>query len=327
MAAAAFFKLMVELVLETLFGIEVTRSRIRREVGVLGEIESYIGVVEAQGRGTLHLHILIWLKHSPSAAEMKDLLKTEEFREKVREYIQSTIHAHVDGLTKETVKTMPKESELAYSRPPHPDDPEFEKKYEEMERKLARSQQVHTCKKTTCLRRPKGGGPLKCKRRAPWELSETDGIDEGGAWRPKRTFEYLNNWNPDLLVFGRCNNDAKLLTNGEDTKDIAWYTSKYAAKDQSPTHNMSALLARGMAFHQSKSQHMDDMRDKNRLMILRCFQAVNRDMEFSAPQVISYLMGWGDLFTSHRYRPLYWSSVSGALRREFPDLRRSLREE
>lgn len=37
--------------------------------------------------------------------------------------------------------------------------------------------------------------------------------------------------------------------------------------------------------------------------------------------VVSYLMGWGDLKTSHSYSPLYWSSFMAALYKAFPVLR------
>jgi len=47
--------------------------------GIFGKIQSYIGMVEVQGRGTLHLYILLWLKNAPNAMEMKTALKSENF--------------------------------------------------------------------------------------------------------------------------------------------------------------------------------------------------------------------------------------------------------
>ena len=58
----------------------------RRE-GILGEVSAYIGAVEAQGRGTLHLHMVLWLIGAPTSAMMKDALKSSEFRNKVSKYI------------------------------------------------------------------------------------------------------------------------------------------------------------------------------------------------------------------------------------------------
>ena len=54
-------------------------------------MEGYIGSVEAQGCGTLHLHILLWLKGAPMPTEMKKLLHTDKFRQKIEEYINTMI--------------------------------------------------------------------------------------------------------------------------------------------------------------------------------------------------------------------------------------------
>ncbi|KZT03540.1 uncharacterized protein LAESUDRAFT_636720, partial [Laetiporus sulphureus 93-53] len=55
--------------------------------GVFGYVNAYFGTVESQGRGTLHLHMLIWLKDSPTSDEMSSLLRTEEFRQKMVAFI------------------------------------------------------------------------------------------------------------------------------------------------------------------------------------------------------------------------------------------------
>jgi len=47
---------------------------------------------------------------------------------------------------------------------------------------------------------------------------------------------------------------------------------------------------------------------------------LNRQVEQSAPQVISYLMGWGDSFCSHRYVPVYWSALERAVKQVHPEL-------
>ena len=44
-------------------------------------MNGYFGVVEARGRGSLHMHFLIWLKIAPNADEMVELLSEPEFRE------------------------------------------------------------------------------------------------------------------------------------------------------------------------------------------------------------------------------------------------------
>ena len=51
-----------------------------------------------------------------------------------------------------------------------------------------------------------------------------------------------------------------------------------------------------------------------------CFQTINHESKYSGPQVISYLMGWGDVYRSHHYMPLYWSLMVCYLLKNIPDL-------
>ncbi|KAG1823894.1 uncharacterized protein BJ212DRAFT_1296415 [Suillus subaureus] len=60
--------------------------------------------------------------------------------------------------------------------------------------------------------------------------------------------------------------------------------------------NASALLAKTVAYH-------------------------HRKQEFSAPEVVSYLMGWGDHYISHPFQTIHWNSVTVLLKQSFPFLR------
>lgn len=86
-AAAKFFHFMIATILETLFQVKVTPAQVKSGMGVFGRVAAYFGTVESQGRGTLHLHLLVWLKHVPSPEEITVLLKTEVFRNRVIAYI------------------------------------------------------------------------------------------------------------------------------------------------------------------------------------------------------------------------------------------------
>ena len=320
-AAAEYFHFIIHAILEELFGITKHQGHITSERGILGELAAYFGVVEAQGRGTLHLHMLIWLRGTPDCDRMQELLQAEPFREKIKQYIQANVRAHADELTEESIKKMAREPQLAYSRPPNPDEANWEEANHQFEVRLVRSQQVHTCSRATCLQLR--NGVLACKRRAPWPLSDEDFVDNRGNWGPKRTNGYINNYCPLLLTSMRCNNDIKLNTNGADTKDIAFYVTAYATKKQKKSHNLSALMANGLSYHLDNPK-FDDIRERNRLLVYRCINVINREAELSGPQVVSYLMGYGDNFTSHYYSPMFTSQFFVAVQRMFPGLRSHL---
>ena len=320
-AAAKFFHFMITTILETLFGVKVTPAQVKSGVGVFGRVTAYFGVVESQGRGTLHLHLLVWLKHAPSSDEMSTLLKTEEFRARVVAFLHANIRAYVPGFEDgESVKKLPRNNEVSYSRPPVPGSADYDAQLASSEVLIARMEQVHTCKPRRCLVFKKG--QLVCKRRAPFQLADDDFVTETGLCGPKRLYGYINAWSPPLLLNARCNNDIKFLTNGGDTKNITFYVTSYAAKKQGKNHNMSAIMAQGFAYHldHPKPAYVDDLRDQHRLLLFRLVNTINREQELAAPMVMSYLMGWGDVFRSHTYTPIYWSSVAGALCKTFPEL-------
>lgn len=250
---------------------------------------------------------------------MNELLKGEEFREKVSQYIKKNIRSHLKGFTKDGLKNIPRESAVPYSRPPNPKERGFTAKRRSFERRVVRASQVHSCTKATCLRYSATKGRWRCKRRAPFVLSRKNTVDEAGNWRTRRTYGYLNSWHPWIAVAMRCNHDLKLLTHGRETRHVIWYVTTYATKKQNKSYNMSALLARGLHYHFQPAAHIVDARERNRNLLFRCVTALNREAEKSAPQVISYLMGWGDSFTSHRYVPVFWSSIEAKLRRRFAE--------
>jgi hypothetical protein len=90
-AAAKYFNLMINLFLKCLLGVEVQNGKVTSKKGIFGYVKSYFGLVETQGWGSLHLHILIWLEGAPSGDEMIEQLKSENFCKQVRIFIAVNI--------------------------------------------------------------------------------------------------------------------------------------------------------------------------------------------------------------------------------------------
>jgi hypothetical protein len=84
-AAARFFDFMCRAFIKNVLGIGSTHS------GLFGKTSGYYGTVEQQGRLTLHMHILIWLKDSLSPQEIRNLIidKTSDFQQQMIQYLES----------------------------------------------------------------------------------------------------------------------------------------------------------------------------------------------------------------------------------------------
>jgi hypothetical protein len=319
-ASAKFFHLMITAILEVLIGVSKgRRGKIRRNNGIFGMVKSYVGTVEAQGRGSLHLHLLLWLAGAPTARELKHALSNENFRGKVKEYIKSTIRADLGMKGTSEVKAMAKVEAVSYSRPLDPRKPADVSVMETTEADLARSTQLHQCSYANCLKIVKGR--TLCKRRAPFALALDDWVDSTGNWGPKRLCVFLNNWCSPLMMCVRANHDVKLIMSGADTNVLTWYITNYASKKQQRSSNVSALLAKRVAFHLVEERRRNDLLDVNKRLIQRCANTLTRDREFSGPEIMSYLMGWGDRFESHHYVAIYTDAIIAGLKERFPGLK------
>jgi hypothetical protein len=241
-------------------------------------------------------------------------------------FLRGSISAHVDGISDEQLQSesvetrkLHKQRASAYSRPLDPRNADFPQSAGTCIKSLARTLQVHVHSGQGCLSMGSKGN-LKCKRHAPWDLADIEKVDENGKWSPKRTCGMLNNWNNIVLLATRANNDIKMLTNGSDTRDVSWYTTKYAVKRQAKSCNMSALLARKLAYNRTGSEETNSNRQANKRLIAQCVYTLSRDQELSSQQVVSYIMGWGDRYLSHCHVPIYWTAVISELRKRFPSM-------
>ncbi|EMD30403.1 hypothetical protein CERSUDRAFT_101421 [Gelatoporia subvermispora B] len=98
------------------------------------------------------------------------------------------ICAYVPGLENvASLAAVPKDKEVSYNRPPDPKTEDYKSSLEAFELRLARMEQIHTCRIGRCLKYNKQGG-LRCKRRAPFPTVEEDFVESTGQWGSKRLY-------------------------------------------------------------------------------------------------------------------------------------------
>src|SRR6266498_4119030 len=120
-SSTKYFHFVVKCVLEILFRItKHSNGWIDRKEGIFGKVQNYIGTVEAQGRGTWHLHMLLWLMDAPNAIEMKTTLESKLFRDTIVSFIKMSIRANIGDMIHEQVAAIPKSPGVSYSRPSEP---------------------------------------------------------------------------------------------------------------------------------------------------------------------------------------------------------------
>ncbi|KAJ4492153.1 hypothetical protein C8J55DRAFT_486060 [Lentinula edodes] len=231
-----------------------------------------------------------------------------------KEGIFGKVKAYV-GMVESQGKVVPA---VGYRCPLNPWGPTYERDVVLQERQLARLLQLHECSIGRCLEHK--NGKRVCKNRAPWKIACEDWVNANGEWSMKHLNPYMNGFNPTILETVCCNNDIKLITNSTETQDSVWYFTTYQTKKKKKSNNMTALVAKRMAFHNIQEKSTADNTDVGCRLVTQCATALNRQQEFSASEIISYLMGWNDRYISHHFVPIYLDGISAQLRKTFPDL-------
>ena len=151
-AAAKFFHFIICTTIHTLFGVDATAYQLKTKTGIFGRIMAYFGTVESQNRGSLHLHMLLWLQNAPPSHKIKTLLKTKEFREKLQKFISANFRSHLPGFESLTsIKNIPSEDDIAWSHPPDPDEEGYKELESNLERRVARCRAGWIAAHTTML--------------------------------------------------------------------------------------------------------------------------------------------------------------------------------
>lgn len=291
-AAALFFHTIIYTVLEKLLGIQAYSHAhpVQHQKGILGNVEGYVGTTEAQGWGMQHLHMLLWLSGSLTTTEMHDHLHQEEFRSWICKFIATNIHADIGSTQGLDVLSIPRQPMPAFSCPVDPQQPNYEAKSEEFDEHATCIVQVHQCGQV-CMKL--WNSRMVCKHNAPFQLADEAWVNERGEWGPKQTYAYLNNWCPAILQCVCANHNIKLITNGKETKDIAFYITNYSTKILKKSSNISALLAKTFIHHRQDNQQTTELTWINKWLIQQCGNTLSHEQELSAPEVINYLMGLG----------------------------------
>ena len=90
-ASALFFHTVAEAVLKFLVGRHQHTVPEEERVGVLETVNSFFGMVECQGRGSEHLHMLIWLRYGCRPGELATRFKDQQFIQTLFAFVNDVI--------------------------------------------------------------------------------------------------------------------------------------------------------------------------------------------------------------------------------------------
>jgi hypothetical protein len=320
-AAAKFFNLYMKAFFQEILGFEEPDvhqfDNGTSYMGFVGHARAYYAAVEAQGRGTLHCHLVLWVHGALNPNELRQKLMDaldEDFRRKFMAYAEDCID---NGMP-----TVPNESLVVPSDNSHPcavrgvnfDDPAASTKEHRLKDlwNVVDSCQRHD-HKPTCYKYQKPGETPECRfmlgENAAVAHSSVDATT--GEFTLRKRDGLVNNYNHTAIEAVRNNMDIKMIASGENAKAVCFYITDYITKTQLKTHVAYAALETAMRKLQQRTDDDDSEspRVKAKRLLQRCAYEMLAKQELSAPQVASFLMGYEDHFSSHRFRCLYWTAA------------------
>lgn len=224
------------------------------EPGLFGTCTSYYGTVEAQGRGTLHCHMLIWLKGSMSPQKLRDRMRDDSiFKSEIFRWTESIICCELPGMTEPvTVDDAGRAPFFVSSEDPRimqgpvlPEDMSedalhtFETNFWEFVKDLACACNWHI-HHDTCWKHLKPDEPRDdshCQMRLNGSTRSFTELDEETESILLRRFHpWINNFNDVILFLLQCNMDIKFIGSGPAAKALVYYITDYITKDSLSVH-------------------------------------------------------------------------------------------
>lgn len=321
-SAARFFDTVISAFINGLLHYDTKTSK-SKGAGILGNISDYYGMVEAQGRGSLHCHFLIWVDGALSPQDLRDAMqKDETYKQRVLGHLESIISTEMPGFNdpagipsdlqpNRRTRSNPNQGSSPARKISSAEERCFPSTQVAMEADLPRlivdSGLVHE-HTSTCWKYCKPGEERVCRFNLPAPIISESFVDEEGSIQLRRLHGEINNYNAATLYCMRNNMDIKHIGSGNAAKAMIFYVTDYITKDPLQVYTIFAALQVGMAKNQvdPNPEVHNDPKVQARRLFQRTVNHVIAKMELSAQQVMSYLLGIPDHFTPRKFRTLCW---------------------
>jgi len=341
-ACALFFDLIITKFIEI-----VLRYKSSDGPGLFGTCDAYFATVEAQGKGTLHCHMLVWLNGHLLPQELRDTMtNSEEYKNRVFQWLESSIKCEFPYseasptiqsdraervLHKDTGNPHP--AVIAAPRIPEKEDEmnDFWIHFKEYVNLLLYEYNWHE-HQPTCWKYLKRGQEkidANCRMGMNGETRPSTSLDPATASILLRRLHPKIASHSDVATFIlQCNTDLKFVGSGEAAKSFLYYVTDYITKSSLQVHVGMAALSYAIKKIYSKTPDVLASGSENQTCgaVITAVNAMMGRHEISQPQVMSYLIGGGDHYTSEVFTVINWGLISGAVRAFWADVEDNMAE-
>ncbi len=320
--AATFFNAYMKAFIRTILGYDPKQENL--DGSVLGLVNAYYGCVEAQGRGTLHCHMMVWVDGSLNPDQIKQRIMQDndvEFRDRLLMFLDDAISNCIPPGGNEDIVSVPSDASHACAVhgiqngiPEHL----IQQARDQDFRNLVKDCQIHS-HSNTCFKYCD-----KYERICRFDLDESNYIEtssfdyEKGELCLRCLNGLVNNFNDTIIRAMQCNMNIKFIGSGASAKAILYYITDYITKSQLKLHVAYAALELSIQKLGEYNPNEDDVSVRAKRLLQHCSYAMISHQELSAQQVVLYLLEYEDHFTSHNFSPLYWTAFESFIEEEQP---------
>ncbi|KAI6002587.1 hypothetical protein F5J12DRAFT_722853, partial [Pisolithus orientalis] len=279
--------------------------------GLLGRCSVYYAMVEAQGCGTLHCHLLVWVEGNPDPNQLRSRIHDDgTFKSSIISWLEDTIKCKFPGMM--NIEDPPFDE---HDIDPHLenvpqvialDDETFATEFWKFVKWLAIKcnwpQHTATCYKH--LKPGEVGGNDNCCMHINGTVWSFTGINpDTKSILLRQLHPWINNFNDVIIYLLQCNMDIKYIGSGSTAKVLTYFINDYIAKDELKVHVGLQALQSAIESHCecfcNESIFSDEFHNKN--LLTKTVNAMTGRQEISHQQVMSYLIGGGDHYAAHEF--------------------------
>ncbi|KAL1671596.1 hypothetical protein EV122DRAFT_199659, partial [Schizophyllum commune] len=327
--------------------------------GLYGPTSAYYAAVEQQGRLTLHLHSMVWIRGAPSPQTIRDRLMAGDsvFEKEMIRYLEEmqtgqfltgdidTVRARVPFRPRSTyedpTQTLPVPPPPPCSCKRKACDCETERlswwaSFKATVDDLILRVQIHRCirKRGARAARATAQGrkdPLEgikgckaddgvCEARFPRDFVSKSYVDRAtGAIHLVKREVMMNCVTPVITYLTRSNSDTTSLQSGTSMKAVVLYVSDYITKCSLKTYHIMSCIK--SVFERAAPVFEGSKKDgaSARRLMMQMVNALAPRMEIGSPMAASYILGMPDHYKSHESVVFWWKSYVNRVLDDWPD--------
>ena len=304
-----FFHTLINAILKHLFGWENVNNN-----GIFGPLNSYYGMVETQGRGTLHIHLLLWLKGFPDSEELFEKIENDQaFKCLITDYINKIINTDCFPYPS-SCENIANTEDCSYFQNNNNkkiisiNDNEFLHYLNHDFIEAIIDYQLHK-HSFSCFK----NGPLCRYRKPDLVANETIWVGETGSFIIKKENGMINNFNILLNGIVKSNCDVQFLTTGNEGLAISQYICNYITKNSVGIDNILILqqaaikktIENPLSNLSNSLKSLNENQIKCRDFLIRLVHEINKCSQVAASEISTKLLKLPMSYSSHSFTKLF----------------------